>query len=160
MFFPGILYFLHIVISDRSYFPHPHGDDHPEEEDYDDHLHEVHHPEYDNVETFYDIESTRDSKVVLSKNSDGKKNNFHLDQDSDSAGKAPKPKTERPLWNFGPRMTDKSLPEESMLLEKVITVEERLTTENSAMILNNTMTENFPPLVSPTSPKLASGQHL
>ena len=65
MFFPGILFFLHIVISDRSYFPHPHEDDHPEEEDYDDHLQEVHHPEYDNVETFYDIESTRDSKVVL-----------------------------------------------------------------------------------------------
>ena len=106
-----------------------------------------------------DIESTRDSKDILitgdSENSAVIQTELDIDHDHESDGKVHQPETERPYWNFDPRMTVKNLPpEKNVLIEKMITVEDVLTTENSAIILQNTTTENLRPIISSSSIKI------
>ena len=52
-------------MSDPKYYPHLHGDDRPEEEGYDDHLHEDQHPGFNYLDSEDDIELTRDSNKIL-----------------------------------------------------------------------------------------------
>ena len=106
LFLPSIFYLLlRVAISDRSYFPHPHPhrDDHPEEEEDDDHPHEEHHLEYNLIENTdqMNVESTRDSKDILmttdSENSDSMQTEFNIDLNHKSDGKVQQPGSKRTM---------------------------------------------------------------
>ena len=171
LLFQSFFCILHTTVSDPKYYPHQHGDDRPEEEGYDDHLHEDRHPGFNYLDSEDDVELTRDSNKVFVTEEEGgfseeKQTKTDIDHDSDLG--VHQPNTNRPVWNFEPRMTVKTSNEKenllvekevdgNLLIEKVIKVEETRTTKSSAISARNSKTatsENPPSLKPRTSTRL------